>query len=303
MNVIETRGIGKRYGRTHALRHLDLSVRQGEIVCILGPNGAGKSTAIQVMLGLRRASEGSVRLFGHPPDAPRARERVGVMLQESGVPDTLTVEELVRLFGSYYPFMLPAAEVVARADLGAKRHAQVRTLSGGQRQRLYFALALAGDPDLIFLDEPTVAMDVESRRSFWDQVREFAAMGKTILFSTHYLGEADAVATRIVVIHEGRGIAEGTPREIKRLVADKTVRLRTSVPPEQLSARADVQRAERDGAHLVVYTNEPEAVLADLFRTGAEVADLTVTDTELEAAFVTLTGTRATSPFPAGVMA
>jgi ABC-2 type transport system ATP-binding protein len=291
MSVIETEGVTKRYGSVEAVRGLDLRVEAGEVVCVLGPNGAGKTTAIQMMLGLREPSEGRVRLFGFPPRSREARSRVGVMLQESGVPTTLTVGELVRLFGSYYPYTLPAGEILDRADLGEKRDTQVRRLSGGQKQRLYFALALAGDPDLIFLDEPTVGMDVEARRGFWEQVREFAELGKTILFSTHYLAEADAVAGRIVVIHEGRVIAEGAPRDIKRLVADKTVRMRTSATLEDVRARAEVQRAEQPNGHTVVYTDAPERLLESLFRDGHEVGDLTVTETELEAAFVSLTRT------------
>jgi ABC-2 type transport system ATP-binding protein len=291
MSVIETEGVTKRYGSVEAVRGLDLRVEAGEVVCVLGPNGAGKTTAIQMMLGLREPSEGRVRLFGLPPRSREARSRVGVMLQESGVPTTLTVGELVRLFGSYYPYTLPAGEILDRADLGEKRDTQVRRLSGGQKQRLYFALALAGDPDLIFLDEPTVGMDVEARRGFWEQVREFAELGKTILFSTHYLAEADAVAGRIVVIHEGRVIAEGAPRDIKRIVADKTVRMRTDATLAELRARAEVQRAEQANGHTVVYTDAPERLLESLFREGREVRELTVTDTELEAAFVSLTRT------------
>jgi ABC-2 type transport system ATP-binding protein len=289
MNIIEMQRVTKRYGKTEALRGLDLSVSSGEIVCFLGPNGAGKTTAIHVMLGLRRPSSGEVRLFGRHPQSREARGRVGVMLQESGVPTNLTVEELVRLFRRYYPYTLPLDELLSRAHLDEKRREQVRKLSGGQKQRLYFALALAGDPDVIFLDEPTAAMDVETRRAFWEQVRGFADLGKTVLFSTHYLEEADAVASRIVVIHEGRVIAEGSPREIKRVVAEKTARFKTEVPVEVLRGYAGVKRAETVEGHAVVYTNEPEGLLARLFREGHRVEDLTVTDTELEAAFVSLT--------------
>jgi ABC-2 type transport system ATP-binding protein len=289
MTVIEMRGVTKRYGETEALRGLDLSVSPGEVVCFLGPNGAGKTTALHVMLGLRRPSSGEAKLFGVSPRNRAARERVGVMLQESGVPTNLTVEELVRLFGRYYPYTLALDELLNRADLEGKRREQVRKLSGGQKQRLYFALALAGDPDLIFLDEPTAAMDVEARRAFWEQIRGLAALGKTVLFSTHYLEEADAVASRIVVIHEGRVIAEGSPREIKRIVAEKTARFKTELPTDRLPGYADVQRAETVNGYAVVYTNEPERLLAALFREGHRITELTVTDTELEAAFVSLT--------------
>jgi ABC-2 type transport system ATP-binding protein len=288
MNIIELRGLTKEYGKTQALQGLNLIVRPGEVICFLGPNGAGKTTAIHIMLGLRKASGGEVRLFGLPPEHRGVRARVGVMLQESGVPETLSVEELLRLLQRYYPYTLPMDELLSRADLTEKRREQVRKLSGGQKQRLYFALALAGDPDLMFLDEPTTAMDVEARRAFWEQVREFAALGKTVLFSTHHLDEADAVASRIVVIHEGRVIAEGSPSDIKGLVADKTVRLRTNLSPEILRGYSGVQRAEVVDEHAVVYTNEPERFLAALFLEGHQVEDLSVTDTKLETAFVNL---------------
>ncbi|MBS3967204.1 MAG: ABC transporter ATP-binding protein [Truepera sp.] len=290
MNIVEMEQVTKRYGPTLALAEVSLSVAPGEIISVLGPNGAGKTTAIAIMLGLRQPSSGRATLFGQPPQSRCARARVGVMLQESGVPGSLTVSELISLFQSYYPHTLPLAEVLARADLSSKRHALISNLSGGQKQRLYFALALAGDPDLLFLDEPTVAMDVELRRTFWAQVQEFAALGKTILFSTHYLNEADAIATRIVVINRGRIIAEGTPRTIKSLVAEKTVRLNTDAPLERLQGYPSVQRAEQRNSHLFIYTNEPEACLAQLFREGWRVSELTVAETDLEAAFMSLTG-------------
>lgn len=289
MNVIELSQVSKRYGTLEALKGIDLSVEPGEIVGVLGPNGAGKTTAIHIMLGLKRASSGQVRLFGQHPEHPEVRARVGVMLQDSGVPETLTVKELVRLFGRYYPDTLPVDEILQRAGLIEKREARVRTLSGGQRQRLYFALAIAGDPDLIFLDEPTVAMDARARRVFWEQVREFAALGKTILFSTHYLDEADDVASRIVVIHQGKILTSGSPQEIKRVVAAKTVRFKGSLTPQDMKGYAGVQHAEQENAHLNIYTNEPEAFLARLFAEGHTIDDLSVHDTDLESAFMTLT--------------
>lgn len=289
MNVIELQNITKRYGNVEALRGIELQVAPGEIVGFLGPNGAGKTTAISIMLGLRKPTSGTARLFGHAPDAPQARGRSGVMLQESGVPHSLRVEEVLRLFQSYYPFTLPTEEILRRADLTAKRRSLVAELSGGQKQRLYFALALAGDPDLLFLDEPTVGMDVETRLSFWEQVREFAARGKTILFSTHYLEEADALANRIVVINQGRIVAEGTPHEIKRLVPNTIVRLRTNLPIEQARSLPGVQRVAADNNHLVVSTSEPEAFLRALFRADWQAADLTVQGADLETAFRVLT--------------
>lgn len=289
MNVIEMSLVSKRYGSVTALRSLDLRVKAGEIVGFLGPNGAGKSTAIGIMLGLCKPSKGTVRLLGLPPTSRSARTRVGVMLQESGVPDNLTVEEVIRLFQSYYPYTLPTAEILKRADLASKRTALVSALSGGQKQRLYFALAITGDPDVLFLDEPTVAMDVSARQQFWDQVKGFADLGKTVLFSTHYLEEADAIASRIIVIHQGQVMATGSPAEIKQLVAAKTLRFNTSVPVETLCQYPDVEHVERQNGEVMLLTNAAEAVLQKLFQDKIPVSHLTVTETDLESAFITLT--------------
>lgn len=289
MPLIVMQGIGKRYGPVEALTDLDLQVCEGEVVAFLGPNGAGKSTAISIMLGLKRPTRGTVRIFGLDPGRREVRARVGVMLQESGVPESLTVTELVRLFGRYYPYALPVSEVLERADLFAKRGAQVRELSGGQRQRLYFALAVVGDPDLLYLDEPTVGMDVAARRAFWEQVRGFTALGKTVLFSTHYLDEADAFAGRVVVLYQGRRIADGTPAEIKQLVSKKVVRLKVALSADEARRYPGVVRAEDQDGHLVVYSNQPEAFLETLFSAGCRVTDLTVKDTDLEDAFMHLT--------------
>jgi ABC-2 type transport system ATP-binding protein len=289
MNVIEAQHITKRYGAVEALAGIDLAVAPGEIVGFLGPNGAGKTTAINILLGLRRPTSGVVRIFGRAPSDPRAQTRVGVMLQESGVPTSLRVEELVRLFQSYYPYTLPTEELLRRADLLGKRRALISTLSGGQRQRLYFALAIAGDPDLLFLDEPTVGMDVETRIAFWVQVREFAAAGKTILFSTHYLEEADALASRIVVIHHGRIVAQGSPQQIKGLTADTQIRMRTNLPVQQIQSYPGVRRVITENDRLTIMTAEPEALLRRVFREDWQVADLSVQQADLEAAFLNLT--------------
>jgi len=288
--VVEMRGVEKLYGDVRALAGVDLAVAPGEVVGFLGPNGAGKTTSIRVMLGLTTPTRGEARLFGGAPDRREARGRVGVMLQESGVPTSLRVRELVSLFARYYPYALPVDEVLGRAGLDGKARALVSTLSGGERQRLYFALAIVGDPDLLFLDEPTVALDVEGRRAFWQQVVGFAELGKTVLFTTHHLAEADAVARRLVVIDRGRIIAEGTPSEVKRRVADRTVRFRADLPAAALTERAYVQRVEAEpGGLTAVYTSEPERLLRELFAQGADLRDLTVTDADLEAAFVALT--------------
>ncbi len=289
MNVIEMQGITKRYGTVDALCGVDLQVQPGEVVGFLGPNGAGKTTAISIMLGLRTATSGTTRLWGTSPSDPAAKARTGVMLQESGVPETLRVQEVVRLFQSYYPYTLPTDEIIQRAGLQDKRRTLIDKLSGGQKQRLYFALALTGDPDLLFLDEPSVGMDVETRHAFWEQVRGFAAAGKTILFSTHYLQEADALASRIVVINKGEIIAQGTPREIKAHVADTHVRMRTDLPLDQIHNYPSVRRVTTENGYVTVTTNEPEQFLRRVFLDDWQVADLSVQQADLDTAFLSLT--------------
>jgi len=226
--VVEIQGARKRYGHVEALRGLDLVVGPGEVVAMLGPNGAGKTTAISLMLGLRRPSAGRVRLFGLDPGHRRARSRCGVMLQESGVPSMLTVRELVDLFRAYYPRPLPTERAITLAGLEDKAGARVGTLSGGQRQRLYFALAVCGDPEVLVLDEPTVGMDVEARHAFLDAIRRLADARRTIVLTTHYLEEADALARRVVVIDHGVVIADATPAEIKARIPSRRVNFRTT---------------------------------------------------------------------------
>jgi ABC-2 type transport system ATP-binding protein len=205
------------------------------------------------------------------------------------VPHSLRVEELVRLFQSYYPYTLPTDEILQRAGLTGKRRALIDALSGGQKQRLYFALALAGDPDLLFLDEPTVGMDVEARHAFWEQVRGFAALGKTILFSTHYIEEADALASRVVVIQHGRVIAEGHPQEIKGLVTETEVRMRTDLTSDAARSFPGVRATRTEQGQLVVATTEPEAFLRHVFQDGYRVAELSVQRADLEQAFLHMT--------------
>jgi ABC-2 type transport system ATP-binding protein len=299
VDVIVATGIRKQYGTVEAVAGINLTVTAGEVVAVLGPNGAGKTTTIELLLGLRRPSAGRVRVFGQRPDAPGVRGRVGAMLQDAVAPESLTVVELVGLVGRYYPYALPVGDVLARAGLARAGSVRIGELSGGQRQRLSFALAICGDPDLLFLDEPTVALDVEARRGFWKQVRGFADLGKTILFSTHYLAEADEAADRVVVIHRGRVLTDGSPAAIKALVAAKTVRLATDLPLAEVRGIDGVEHVEVDpsspGAtpagleQLVVQSNAPERLLRELVSKGAALHNLTVVDTDLEAAFVRLT--------------
>ena len=288
--MVELDNVSKRYGEVQALDGVSLQIATGEVVAMLGPNGAGKTTSISIMLGTRKPTSGRARLFGLDPRDLKARSRIGVMLQESGVPGMLRVRELIDLFASYYPSPLSVAEAISMAGLDEKASSLVKDLSGGQRQRLYLALAICGNPDVLFLDEPTVGMDVEGRRNFLSEIADFAARGRTVVLTTHYLEEADQLAQRVIVIDHGRVIADATPAAIKARVAGKHVAFTTTRP----IADADLEGLPLTGKHIAdhrvrLLTNEPEVVLRELFRRGVEMSDLEVAGADLEEAFVAMT--------------
>lgn len=288
--AVQLENVSKRYGEVLALDGVTLAIDMGEVVAMLGPNGAGKTTSISLMLGTRKPTAGKARLFGLDPRDVKARSRIGVMLQESGVPGMLKVNEIVGLFGSYYPAPLKVSEAVAMAGLQEKSNSLVKDLSGGQRQRLYLALAVCGNPDVLFLDEPTVGMDVEGRRQFLQQIGQFAARGSTIVLTTHYLEEADQLAHRVIVVDRGHVIADSTPAEIKSRVAGKRITFNTSRP----MAPGDFEGLPLNSQHVAdgqvrLLTNEPERVLRELFRRGVEMTQLEVSGADLEEAFVAMT--------------
>jgi len=207
--------VTKRFGTTTALDNISFSIEPGQLVALLGPNGAGKTTAVRLLLGLCSPDAGIARVFGANPRDAANRIRTGAMLQVARVPETLRVREHIELFSSYYPDPMPIAEVIAAAGLEGIENRNFGDLSGGQKQRLLFGLAICGNPDFIALDEPTVGLDVEARRALWKQIRAFVARGKSVLLTTHYLDEADALADRVIVIDKGHIAAEGTPADIK----------------------------------------------------------------------------------------
>jgi ABC-2 type transport system ATP-binding protein len=287
--AIAFRGAAYSYGTVRAVHDLDLTVRRGEVVALLGPNGAGKSTTISLLLGLRTPDAGTVELFGCPPAAAMAAGRVGAMLQEGGLLPRTRVRELVGFLHGLYPDPLPLPEVLRLANLTDLADRPVEKLSGGQAQRVRFATALVGRPDLLVLDEPTAALDVESRREFWAAMRDYAAEGRTVLFSTHYLGEADDNADRIVVVAGGRVIADGTSAEIKRMVAGRTVSVslagRSSAGLDSLPGVVAVE-IRGDRAHLS--STDSDATVLALAEHG-RLRDLEGTGAGLEEAFVALT--------------
>jgi ABC-2 type transport system ATP-binding protein len=280
----------KRYDKTIALDSLNLSLHPGEVVALLGPNGAGKTTAVRLLLGLIAPTSGSIRVMGRDPREAETRTSIGAMLQVTRIPETLKVREHIDLFRSYYPSPLAAAEIVRIARLQGLEDKLFGKLSGGQKQRVLFGLALAGNPDLVFLDEPTVGMDIESRRGLWDQIRLLAAQGKTVLLTTHYLEEADMLASRIVVINKGKIIAEGTPAEIKHRVTGRRIRCITQLETGFLLTLPSVVSVERDREAVVITAAAAERVVFEMMRRDETLHSLEISAPGLEDAFLALTG-------------
>ena len=287
--VASLEGVNKNYGEVRALRGVDFHVRAGELVALLGPNGAGKTTAVKLLLGLIPPNAGRVRVFGGDPTNPENRMRTGAMLQVGRVPETLRVREHIDLFSTYYPNPMPAAQVLAAAGLEKLSGRKFGDLSGGERQRVLFALAICGDPDLLFLDEPTVGLDVEARRMLWDEIRRMVDRGKTVLLTTHYLQEADALAERVAVINKGEIIAIGTPAEIKAKTAGKRIRCITSLSIASLRQIPGVTEAKEDREAVEIHAVEAEPVVRELLARDAKLSGLEITSAGLEEAFLALT--------------
>ena len=287
--VASLAGVNKNYGDVRALRGVNFQVRAGEVVALLGPNGAGKTTAVKLLLGLMQPNAGKVRVFEGDPTNPENRIRTGAMLQVAKVPETLRVREHIDLFSSYYTNPMPVEQVLAAVGLEKLKDRKFGDLSGGQRQRVLFGLAICGDPDLLFLDEPTVGLDVEARRMLWDEIRRMVDRGKTVLLTTHYLQEADALADRVAVINQGAIIAEGTPAEIKAKTAGKRIRCITSLSVASLRQIAGVTEAKEDREAVEIHAAEAEPVVRELLARDAQLSGLEITSAGLEEAFLALT--------------
>jgi ABC-2 type transport system ATP-binding protein len=287
--VIALEGVRKRFGKVEALRGVSFDVPNGRITGLLGPNGAGKTTIVRLLTGLARPTLGAATLFGGNPKDASARRRLGVMLQVGRVPETLTVREHVRLFSAYYRAPLPLDVVLQLSGLEAMAGRRFGGLSGGERQRVLFALAICGNPALLFLDEPSVGMDVESRRRFWATLRVLAESGRSILLTTHHLEEADALATRIVVLNRGRVIADGTPAQIKRQAAGRQVRCRTRLAHALLQSLPGVHQVVAEAAGVLLRTSDADRTVRALLAEDGTASDLDIRDAGLEDAFLALT--------------
>jgi ABC-2 type transport system ATP-binding protein len=289
-SVATTRNLKKSYGNVVALNGVTLELRAGELLALLGPNGAGKTTLVRLLLGLAKADAGSARVFGDDPRLGRVRPRLGAMLQVGRVPETLKVREHIDLFSSYYPAPLPMAETLRIAALTDIQDRLYGELSGGQKQRVLFAISICGNPDLLFLDEPTVGLDVEARRLMWAQIRELISRGKTVLLTTHYLHEADALADRILVLDKGSIMAEGTSAEIKARAMGKQVRCSSRLSLEEIRGIPGVLSVKADRNSFELQVNTAEPVVRELLQRDSWLANLEVTNAGLEEAFLALTG-------------
>src|SRR6476469_1189576 len=283
-------GLRKSYGDVHAVAGVDLTIAPGEVVALLGPNGAGKSTTVDMLLGLTKPDAGTVTVFGASPHEAVARGTIGAMLQGGALLDDATVGETVAMVASLHRSPLPVAEALRRSGVGELANRRCNKLSGGQKQRVRFAVALVSDPDLLVLDEPTAAMDVQGRREFWKAMLVFTNTGRTVVFATHYLEEAENYADRVVLMRAGQIVADGSVAEVTSLVAGRVIR--AAVPGATQSAltmMVGVTEVEVRANQAVISTNDSDKTLRELLATYPQAHDIEVTAVGLEGAFLSLT--------------
>ena len=279
----------KSYGKIKALDGVDLALRGGELLALLGPNGAGKTTAIGLLLGLIRVDAGAVSLFGQDPQRIQARRNIGVMLQDATLPATLRVGELIRLTASYYPSPRTLSESAELAGVGDLLDRPYGKLSGGQQRRVQFALALCGRPRLLFLDEPSVGMDIQARQKLWTAIRHLVAEGNGVVLTTHYLEEAEALANRVCVMARGKIISEGSVDELRARVSLKRVRCATRLDVATVRDWPEVTEARMDGGRLWMSSDRVEALVRRLLAVDADLSSLEVQAAGLAEAFTELT--------------
>jgi ABC-2 type transport system ATP-binding protein len=282
-------GVSKRFGTTQALDNVALTVERGQVCALLGRNGAGKTTFIHCALGLTAPSSGSLRVLGAAAGSLAARQSIGVMLQDTDLPERLSAREHLSLYAQYFPRPQDVGTLIEQAGIGGFAERRYRTLSGGQKRRVQFAIALVGRPRLLFLDEPTSGLDKEARRAVWDNVRRLAASGTTVILTTHYLEEADALADRIVVINRGRIIADGAADAIRGQVGGALISCQTRAVPGQIRALKAVRAVSQHGRLVTIISDDAAQTLAALLAIDPALRDLCVRKPGLDEAFTLLT--------------
>ncbi|MGB3393282.1 MAG: ABC transporter ATP-binding protein [Stenotrophomonas sp.] len=288
--VASLHGVHKRYGALQALAGVDLQLHAGQVLALLGPNGAGKTTTIGLLLGLLRADAGQVRLFGRDPQQVAARRGIGVMLQDAALPPTLKVGELLRLSASYYPAPRPLAESAALAGIEDLLGRPYGKLSGGQQRRVQFAIAVCGRPRLLFLDEPSVGLDLPARQRLWAAIRTLAAEGAAVVLTTHYLEEAGQLADRVCVLLRGRIVSDGSVDALRARVGTRSIRCISTLDAAAVAAWPGVRQAQREGAQLRLSSDQVEAVVRRLLDADPALSALEVQAAGLDEAFCDLTG-------------
>ena len=290
--AIQLENVTKTYKGKKAVDNLSLTVEEGTVVALLGPNGAGKTTTVSMILGLQQPTSGKVKLLGGDPRERRIRDRIGAMLQEVSVIDNLKVTETINLFRSFYEKPMPLEQLLRISGLEGEKDKMASALSGGQQRRLGFAMAAAGDPEVLFLDEPTVGMDVTSRQLFWDTVRAMATRGRTIILTTHYLEEADNVADRVVVINNGRLVADGTPSQIKAETTGRIVSFTAGagVTTDSLRTVPGILDIEWNGRRVKLYSGDTDKLIIALVERRVDMKDIEIQSGGLEEAFQSLVG-------------
>lgn len=287
--LAELAGVSKRFGKTAALDGLDLKVQRGQLVAVLGPNGAGKTTAISLLLGVHQPDTGSARLFGQSPLRIEARRQVGVMMQEVGLAPELRVREHIELVASYYPAPLTPAEAMEKTHTQSLANRPYGKLSNGQKRQAQFAMAVCGRPKLLFLDEPTVGLDIQARETMWATLRQLVGQGSSIVLTTHYLEEAEALADRVAVLVKGRMLSSGTVREMRAHVVRKHIHCSTSLAVEEIESWPEVESVSRDQHGLHITAAQAEVVVRRLLASDENLRELEVQRAGLAEAFIGLT--------------
>lgn len=286
--IIELIHVSKQFQQHRAVNDISFTVKRGEAIAILGANGAGKTTTILLMLGLLQPTNGTVRLFQSDPKVKEVREKIGSMLQETSVMDSLKVKEIIPLVQSYYPHPLSSDQLLSITGLSKQEwNKRTEKLSGGQKRRLHFAIALAGNPELIFLDEPTVGMDINARKAFWKTVEELKSQGKTIIFTTHYLQEADEAAERIIMISDGKIVGDGTPEQLKAKWTKKTISFKETADYslDMYKSIPFVEEVAREKGRISLVTVDSDKTIYHIFEMKLKIQDIEIQQGKLEEAF------------------